>query len=348
MVGDDAQGDIVLLIAAVHSAGKRSRTVENSASGIDLVDVVDALKERRHALEAHARVDVLRRELTEDRVVLLRGARAAGKLHEDEIPDLEVAILVDDWAAIATELGTAVVIDLRARPARPWDAHRPEVVGHATALDAIERHAYLLVPDVDRLIVIEVHRRPESILGKAVATIGHRLRQELPSERNRLFLEVVTEREIPGHLEEGGVPRGLADLLDVEGAHDLLDARGTRVRRGRLAKEVRLERHHAGVDKEQRGIVKEERRGRHDLMPAIGEVPEEPATNLCGLHYLPPVFRGHVAVVELAAPVAAFAWPRRPRTVVTVAAAEPARSCATATTPRSRASAAIRAPFRYT
>ena len=85
-----------------------------------------------------------------------------------------------------------------------------------------------------------------------------------------------------------------------------------------------------------------------DLMPAIGEVPEEPATNLCGLHHLPPVFRGHVAVVELAAPVAAFAWPRRPRTVVTVAAAEPARSCATATTPRSRASAAIRAPFRYT
>lgn len=39
-----------------------------------------------------------------------------------------------------------------------------------------------------------------------------------------LLLEVVAEGEVPEHLEEGAVTRGLAHLLDVEGAHALLVA----------------------------------------------------------------------------------------------------------------------------
>ena len=56
----------------------------------------------------------------------------------------------------------------------------------------------------------------------------------------------------------------LSDLLDVEGAHALLHARGAGERRRLLAEEVRLERDHAGVDEQQVGVVVDERRARHD------------------------------------------------------------------------------------
>src|SRR5699024_752347 len=53
--------------------------------------------------------------------------------------------------------------------------------------------------------------------------------EELPGEVDRAGLEVVAEGEVARHLEEGAVPRGAADVLDVVGADALLDARGTRV-----------------------------------------------------------------------------------------------------------------------
>ena len=54
------------------------------------------------------------------------------------------------------------------------------------------------------------------------------------AKRDRLLLEVVAEGEVAVHLEERRVPRGLADLLDVEGAHALLHAGRPRPRRGLL------------------------------------------------------------------------------------------------------------------
>jgi penicillin-binding protein 1A len=52
---------------------------------------------------------------------------------------------------------------------------------------------------------------------------------------DRLFLEVIAEGEIPQHLEEGVVARGVADIVQVvvlaAGAHALLRGRGRRVNR---------------------------------------------------------------------------------------------------------------------
>jgi len=69
------------------------------------------------------------------------------------------------------------------------------------------------------------------------------------------FLEVVAEGEVAVHLEEGAVAAGLADLLDVAGAHTLLHAGGTLPRRRLLAQEVGLERHHAGADEQEVRVV---------------------------------------------------------------------------------------------
>ena len=78
--------------------------------------------------------------------------------------------------------------------------------------------------------------------------------------------------------------RGLADLFDVESADHLLDAGRAGVGRRGLTEEVGLEGHHARIDEEERGIVEQQGRRRHDLMATIGEEPQEAATDLCGLH----------------------------------------------------------------
>ena len=137
VVGHDAQRDVVALVDAVARAGELDRAIEDAAGGVDLVDVVDALQQGRHALEAHAGVDVLRGQGLPDVEVLLGPHRRQLVLHEDEVPDLEVAVLVDDGPALAPVLGAAVVVDLRARAARAGHAHRPVVVLRPAALDAL-------------------------------------------------------------------------------------------------------------------------------------------------------------------------------------------------------------------
>src|SRR3712207_8253356 len=99
-------------------------------------------------------------------------------------------------------------------------------------------------------------------------------------------LEVVTEGEVAVHLEERAVAGGLAHLLDVEGAHALLHAGRPRVGRRLPAGQVRDERHHAGHG-EQQGRVRGDQRGTgDDGVPAAGEVLQETAADLGGLHVL--------------------------------------------------------------
>src|SRR5205085_1699149 len=95
------------------------------------------LEQQRDPLHAHPGVDVLGRQRLEDREVTL--ARAGGwsplVLHEDQVPDLQEAILIDDRPAGAAEVRATVDIDLRAGPAWAGHAHGPEVVIHPAALD---------------------------------------------------------------------------------------------------------------------------------------------------------------------------------------------------------------------
>ena len=111
------------------------------------------------------------------------------------------------------------------------------------------------MPDVDRLVVVEVHRDPKFRFLEPVASIGYRPSQQFPRERNRLLLEVIPEGEVARHLEERRVTGRLADLVDIEGAHDFLHTRGAWIRRRGLTEEIRLEGHHPRVDEEKRRIV---------------------------------------------------------------------------------------------
>jgi hypothetical protein len=71
---------------------------------------------------------------------------------EDEVPDLQEAVLVRLRSAVGPELRAAVDVDLGARTARGRDAHVPVVVLQAAALDALGRYADA-APQLDRLDV---------------------------------------------------------------------------------------------------------------------------------------------------------------------------------------------------
>ena len=271
-------------LGVVPLAGQLDRLVEDRADLVDLVHVVDALQQRRHPLEAHAGVDVLLRQRTDDVEVFLRAERTHLVLHEDVVPELHVAVFVDLGAALAPVFRAAVVVDLGARAGRAGNAHRPVVVGLAPAHDALQRHAGA-APDVDRLVVVEVDGRPQPLRVEPVAAVVDRVRRQLPGELDRLFLEVVAEREVAVHLEERAVPAGLADLVDVGRAQALLHADGSRKRRGSLTQEVRDELDHAGVDEQQiRVINRRQGCARHHRVSVRLEVGQEPSLHFRGSH----------------------------------------------------------------
>ncbi len=284
VVGDDAHGHVVLVVGAVTTSGELGRAVEHRADLVDLVHVLDALLEERDALEAHAGVDVLLGEVAEDLEVALARAGPAQVLHEDQVPDLHVAVVVGGRAAVGAVGGTAVEEDLRAGARGAGLAGVPVVRVAAEALDPLVRQARDALPRLPRLVVLVVHGDPEVVGREAEAAVGLARREQLPRVRDGLLLEVVAEREVAVHLEEGAVSGRAADLLDVEGADALLDARRARERRGHDAREVGHERHHAGHREQQGRVVAHERRGRHDGVPPVAEVRQPGVADVCGLH----------------------------------------------------------------
>ena len=110
----------------------------------------------------------------------------------------------------AAELRAPVVVHLRVGAARPGAADRPEVV--ATAAGGTIRSGGMPdpLPELDRdLVLAEPELRvagedgdPDAVRVE-LQVLGH----ELPGELDRAFLEVLAEREVAEHLEEGQVVR---------------------------------------------------------------------------------------------------------------------------------------------
>jgi hypothetical protein len=171
-------------------------------------------------------------------------------------------------------------VDLRARPARPGVAHLPEVVLVAEALDALHRHADLLVPDRLGLVVALVDGDPEPVAVEPPHTsVTSSQLHGMP------LLEVVAEAEVAEHLEEHEVALGAADVVEVvvlaAGPGALLRADRPGLYGGHLvADEVRLERHHAGDGEQHRRVVRDEARRGHDGVVLRGEEVAEGLTEL--------------------------------------------------------------------
>ena len=279
VVGDDSVAR--LRVAFGPGVGQRLAGFDQRPEGVGIVIVGDALEHRGDALEAHSGVDALLRQLGDD---LARGLLV---LHEDEVPDLDeaVAVLVRAAGRAAGDVIAMVVEDFRAGSARTVVAHRPEIVLGRDADDAAVGKPADPLPQVEGLVV-----RVIDGCGQPVGADPPLLRQQVPGELDRAVLEIIAEREIAEHFEEGVVARGVADIVEVvvlaARADAFLRAAGRRIRPGLEPGEDVLERHHAGVDEHQRRVVlRNERRRLHPRVSVLLEIVEEGAADV--------VRRGH-------------------------------------------------------
>ena len=239
-------------VAAVAHAGEIFGHRDQRPHQLGLPHRLDTLQGRETTLDAGTGVDARLRQRN------LRTVRERVVLHEHEVPELDVAVLVDGRATSRAELGAHVDEDLRVVPAGPGIGHAPEVRLVSEPLDPLDRQPDDVAPDRGGIVVGGVHRDPEQLRIEAPHP-----RHQLPRPRDRLGLEVVAEAEVPHHLEEREVPVGAADVVEVvvlaAGADALLDRDRARVRRRLVADEVGLERHHAR-DGEEHGAIDRERR----------------------------------------------------------------------------------------
>ena len=108
---------------------------------------------------------------------------------------------------------------------------------------------------------------------------------QLPGELDRALLEVVAEGEVAVHLEERAVPGGLADLLDVQGAHALLHAGGARpTAAARWPMKYGMNCTMPAMTNSRFGSANGSGALGTTVCPLLGEVREEAAADLGGLH----------------------------------------------------------------
>ena len=133
-------------------------------------------------------------------------------MHEHEIPNLDEAIAFGVGRARRTTGNLVAVIeeDFRARPARAGVAHLPEIVGGRDADDLAVGKARNLLPDRVGLVVGVIDRDDEALLVETEL-----LRQKVPGKLDGAILEIIAERKVAEHLEEGVVARRIADVIEI-------------------------------------------------------------------------------------------------------------------------------------
>ena len=246
VVGDNANGNVVVLVCAVGLLCDGADGVEQASYGVNLKEVVHTLHNARQTLKTHTGIDILLRELGVVAVAVVV------ELGEYVVPYLHESVAVASGLAIgrATAVLQAAVEIYFGAGAAGTGAVLPEVVCLAESDDVSLGHADLVAPDSVRLVVLLVNGGPEQICGD-LKTVG----EEFPCPRNSLVLEVIAEGEVAQHLEIGAVAGGVSHALKVRGSDTLLAGADAISRRLLLSGEELLHRRHARVDQEQGFIV---------------------------------------------------------------------------------------------
>ena len=246
VVGDNADGNVILLVLAVLLACNALHMVQNSGNGIDLKQVVDILHDNGQTLQTHAGINVGSGQQ------LIVALAVSIVLAEHKVPDLHeaVAVTADTAGGLAAAvLQAAVKVNLRARAAGAG-AMLPEVILLAQTDHVILGDADLLRPDVVSLVILLIHGNIQAVSGD-LQLLG----QELPCPGNNFLLEVVLEAEVAQHLKEAAMAGRDADTLNIRGADALLAGSHAMARRLLLTKEPLFHGGHAAVDQQQAGVI---------------------------------------------------------------------------------------------
>ena len=273
MVGDDAHGDIGLLVGPVGKARPAGNLLNQGLEDIRVVVGLLALHHHAEALEAHARVDMLGLQGFQSTI----GQTVV--LHEYEVPylDDQRVVLVDQLASRHLGLGGLVAqvdMDFAAGAAGTLLAHLPEVVLARAAQDAA-----LVDMGFPEVVGLGVHAQPVALVAAEDGDIElrlvnvHHLGEELPSVGDGLLLKIIPETPVSQHLEHGVVVGIVAHLFEVvvltADTQTLLCVAHPRIGGGGIAQENILELVHAGVGEHQSGVVLHHHRGTGDDVVAL-------------------------------------------------------------------------------
>ena len=106
--------------------------------------------------------------------------------------------------------------------------------------------AYLLCPDIVRLVILLVNADINSVSGH-LKNLG----AELPRPCGGLMLEIIAEREVSEHLKKSAVTRCDSDPLNIRRSDTFLTGGHTRSRRGELTCKILFERCHSRIYEQQ-------------------------------------------------------------------------------------------------
>ena len=252
-----------------------TRQVSNRADEcrkeIDRIIVMSSLQNGRDALEPHS--CVYRRT----RQIYALSAWKLLVLHEDEVPDLDETISFGvgrAWRA-AGNVRAVIVKNFRTRAAWAGLTHGPEIIVAGNAQYLAVRKPGNLLPELKSVIIVDIDGDEQLVPGQRVF-LGH----QIPRKLDRPLLEVVSEGEVTEHLEEGMMPCGIPDIVEVvvlaARAYAFLCGHGARIRPLLQPREDILELHHPCIGEHQgRIIARHQRRRRHHLVIVAREEIEE-------------------------------------------------------------------------
>ena len=122
MVGNDPHGPVRLLGLAVPRAGASCDRSQQGSKEITVVVTIDALRDGRQPLQAHAGIDARLRQ----RMKFAGGI--AVELHEHQVPDLDDSVAFAVRSIITRHPRTLVEMNFGTGPAWSRVRHLPEVV----------------------------------------------------------------------------------------------------------------------------------------------------------------------------------------------------------------------------
>ena len=207
VIGDDPQRSVRVLALAVGHPGFFGHGLDEALEKIGIKIGTLALTDGGDALQTHARVDAGLGQGGQGPV------RRAVELHEDQIPDFQIAVavaLADTAVRTAGHVRALINVDFGAGAAGTGITHGPEIVLLSEAEDAFGRHPGHLLPQLTGLVVVAENGDEELRLVEAELH-GH----EIPGQADGVFLEIITEGKVAEHFEKGVMARRATHVFQV-------------------------------------------------------------------------------------------------------------------------------------
>ena len=120
MVSDYTKTNIILVVCTVSYTCEFSSTIEHWANLVDFVKVFYALLEESNTFQTHSGVNVFVGKFTQDFKLGFACSLTTEVLHENKVPNFDVAVFVSDRAALDAIGRTTVEVNFRTRASRTW------------------------------------------------------------------------------------------------------------------------------------------------------------------------------------------------------------------------------------